>query len=66
MRHRNIKEQTLSYPRVGMVEEAQRRTHELPYAHLLEKSEFAETGESGQDARDDTFLDVCIGEHIKP
>ena len=57
MRHRS-KRRTLSYPCVGVVKEAQRRTHELPYTHLLEKTKFAETGESEQDTRDDALLDI--------
>ena len=59
MRRWNTKRRTLSYPNVGVVKEAQCRTHELPYAHLLEESKFAETGESEQDTRDDAFLDIC-------
>ena len=57
------KRQTLPYPNVGMIKETQGRTHEFPYAHLLKQSEFAETGESRQDSRDNTLLNVCTGQY---
>lgn len=32
----NVETPTLSYPHIRMIQESERRTHQLPYPHLLE------------------------------
>ena len=52
------KSRTLPYPNVWMVKESQRRAHQLPYPHLLEETQLAETCKSCKNFGNNRFFHI--------